>query len=104
MDIRVEFRHTPLDGDGAADSIDDAGKLQQQAIAGDVGEPPAVVRDESVNQFVSMSPQRAQGVFLIDTGKARKADHICRGDCRQSPFFPFRNGASLSLPPNRRNS
>jgi hypothetical protein len=48
-----------LKGNRASDGIDDAGELQEQTVAGGVGDTSAMLLDQRVDEILTTSPKSA---------------------------------------------
>ena len=51
---------------GKANSLDGAGKLYEQAVAGGICDPTAMLFERWINQFGAVLPLRCERAFLID--------------------------------------
>ncbi len=62
--------------DGAIDRIDDAGELDQQAIAHQLDDAPAVALDHGPQDLLAQVPDAAQCAGLVLPHQAGISDHI----------------------------
>jgi hypothetical protein len=98
-------RCPPLQLDGAAHRIDDAGELDEQPVPGRLDDAAAVLLDLRVAQLAADRFQRGERAFLVRTHQPRISGNIGgqdRGEWRslsiQPPILPsqWRNGCSAS--------
>jgi hypothetical protein len=87
-DARGPLGHVALHCGGAAQRIDDAGELNEQAVAGGLDDAALIVGDARVDQFAPQCPQLRQRPFLIETDEPRIAGDIGGEDRRQASFGP----------------
>src|ERR1700730_13512517 len=81
--LRAAVRHCPLDLDGAAHRIDDAGKFHQHPVAGGLDDAPVMLPDLRVDERAAMRFQAVVGALLIRphpaAGAPRKPPRRSRG-------------------------
>ena len=77
--------HAALDGDGALDRLDHARELDQGAVAHELDQPAAMVRQQRVDQLGAMGLQAGQGRGLGRLHQPAVADHVGRQDGCQPP-------------------
>ncbi len=88
--VGIACRHAVLHIGGIAQRIHDTRKLDQQAIAGRIGDAPAVLPDLRIDQLATMVSQRRQCALLVDGDEPAIASHVRRHDCGQSAgWSPF---------------
>ena len=75
--------HRSLNCQGTADGIDDAGKLDQGAVAHELDDAATVGSDGGIEDDFTVSLQSGQRAGLVGAHHARIADDICRQDGRQ---------------------
>jgi hypothetical protein len=68
--------HPPLKLDPAPHGVDDAGKFREQAVAGVLHDPPAVLGDLRMDQFLEVPSEPPVGSLLISAHQARVAGHV----------------------------
>ena len=78
--------HCPLNVDGAAHRVDNAGKLNQQAVAGGLDDPPAMLVDFRVGDFAPDRLERKERSLFVLAHQPGIADDIGRQNCRQPAF------------------
>ena len=62
----VALGHLALDVDGAAYCVDDAGELNEKAVAGRLDDAPAMLRDFWVEDGAAMALQIGESAFLVN--------------------------------------
>ena len=80
----VAARHALLKSDGASHRVDGAPELQQQAVAGRVGDAATVRFYQRVDELRPMRAQGAERTFLVVTDQTGVTRHI-GGDDRCQP-------------------
>jgi hypothetical protein len=75
-DLWLAIDHPPLDLDGAANRIDDARKLSQQAVPGVLDHPAPVFLDLRIDQFGEMRFELFVRALFIRPHQARISRHI----------------------------
>ena len=75
----VAFRHQRLHRDRGLDGADDAGKLQQEAVAGVLHEPAAMIEDDRVDRG-AMRLERGVRPRLVGAHHARIAGDVSADD------------------------
>ena len=88
-DGRIAQCHLALHLDGAAHRIDDAGELDEQAIARNLDDATAMFLDFGVGQLAPECLERGERAFLVLAHQPRIARDIGRQDRRQPAFDPF---------------
>ena len=78
--------HFALDVDGAAHGVDDAGELDEQAVADGLDDPPAMPVDLGVGDLAPDRLQGKQRPLLVLAHQPGIADDIGRQDRRQPAF------------------
>ena len=73
--LAVPLCHQRLDRDGGLDRPDDARKLQQEAVAGVLHQPAAMIENDRVYR-ASMGLERGVGAFLVGAHHARIAGDV----------------------------
>jgi hypothetical protein len=63
--VRIAADHAALHYDGAPDRIDDAGKLDQRAVARSLDDTAMMGRDRWVKQLAPVSFKRIQSAHLV---------------------------------------
>ena len=96
-DAVVPLDHTFLNADAAFDGGDNAGKLQQQAIAHRLDDAPAMFGDQGVDQFGAVRAQSAERTGFVRTHKTRIADNVSGYDGREPALGPLRHGGSVAV-------
>jgi hypothetical protein len=83
----VAFGHRALDFNRAAHRVDDAGELDQGAVAHQLDDAPVVLGNRGIDQFgpVTLKPRQRAGLILAH--EARVADHIGGQNCREPPLL-----------------
>ena len=72
----IALGHAALNVDGTSDRIDDAGKLQQQSVAGGLYNSAAVLDDLRVSKFAAVGLQSRQGGAVVAAHEDGIAHHI----------------------------
>ena len=75
-DAGVALGHLALHLDRAAHRIDDAGELDQQAVAGGLDDAAAMLGDLGVDQFAPKRLQRGERALLVRAHQPRVAGDI----------------------------
>src|ERR671934_43463 len=88
-DLDVALGDLPLDVDRAAYRIDDAGKLDQDAIARGLDDAPAMLRDFWIDDRASVAFEGRQRAFFIQTHQPGIACDIPRENGREPALDPF---------------
>ena len=78
----VAFQHLVLNGDGAGNRVDDAGKFDQQAVAGGLDDASAVGGDGGIDGVLAHGLERAQRADFVGAHQAAVADDV-RGQNRR---------------------
>ena len=84
--LGVALGHAALDGDRAIDRVDDARELDQRAVAHQLDDAPAVVRDLGVDEFGAVGLQHVERAGLVVAHQARIADDIRAQDSGKPAF------------------
>ena len=84
--IRVAPRHPALDLDRTLHRVGDALKLDQEAVAGGLDDPAAVLGDRRVDQLEPVGPQARKRAGLVGLHQPAVADHV-GGEDRGEPAF-----------------
>ena len=96
----VALRHAPLHLDGTLDRIDDAGELDQQAVASGLDEAPLVLGDRRVDEFFAVGLELRERAGLVRLHQPAVTDDISRKNRCQpslhSPLPPRAERVSLS--------
>ena len=82
----VAFGHGRLHFGRASERVDDAGELDQQAVAGGLDEAAVMLGDFRIDHFGAQRLEPAERSFLIGTDQARIAGHIGGKDRREPTF------------------
>ena len=94
-DIRITLCHPFLEGNGVANGVDSTGKLEQQAVAGGIGDAAAMLSSQRIDELIAMSAQRPQGGFLVLSNQAGVPGDICGNNGCQSAVFALQGCVSL---------
>jgi hypothetical protein len=86
----VALDHAVLHVDGAADGVDDASELDEDAVAGTLDDAAMMQGDGWINQVAAQRPQPRQRSLLVGSGKPALASHIGRQNGRE--FAGLRHG------------
>ena len=99
----VSFSHLALHLDGATHRVDDAGKLDEQAVAGRFDDAAAVLLDLRVGKLAPQRLQRGESAFLVRAHQPRIAGDIGGENGGQLAFDAFRSQSGTPQPhgPNR---
>jgi hypothetical protein len=81
-DSDVSLRHLPLNVDSAAYSVDNAGKLNKDAVSRRLDNAPAVFCDLGVDHCASVTLERGQRPFFIKAHQPRITRNIPRKNGR----------------------
>ena len=81
----VAFDHAVLHFDGAAHGIDDAAKLDEDAVAGALDHAAMMHGDGRIDQVAAQRPEPRQSAILVGAGEPAVADHIRRQYRREFP-------------------
>ena len=82
----ILLNHAALHLDGASGGIDDAGELDQNAVASRLDDPPAMRGDGGVHEGLSGSLETSQDAFFVRAHQAAVPGDIRRQNCRKPPF------------------
>jgi hypothetical protein len=82
----IAFGHCRLNFGCATERVDDAGELDQQAIAGGLDDAAAMVRNFHVDDLGADPLQAAERPLLVRFDQARVARHIGRENCCEPTF------------------
>src|SRR5271165_6117357 len=86
-DTGIALDHGVLDFDRASDSVNDAAKLDEDAVPGALEHTPVVDCDRWVDQIAAQSPKPRQGANLVGAGEANKSDDVGSHDrCKLAGF------------------
>src|SRR5262249_37671354 len=88
-DLGVALGDLPLDVDRAAYRIDDARKLDEDAVARGLDDAPAVLRDFWIDDRASVALECGQRAFLIHAHQPRIACNIPGENGREAAFDSF---------------
>src|SRR6266446_9436994 len=97
----IPFRHRRLDLGRAAQRIDHAGELHQQAVAGGLDDAAPVLGDLGIDQLAAVRLEPRKRPFLVDADQPAVARDV-RGENGSQPAFDAFRGQSGA--PNRRGS
>jgi hypothetical protein len=95
--IDVALGHVALDFDGAAYRIDDAGELDQQAVARGLDDAAAVLGDLGIDKLAPMRLQPGERLLLLGSHQPAVAGDIGRQNGRQASLDPLAGQARYSL-------
>ena len=84
FDAGVALRYRLLHRDGAPHCIDDAGKFDQQTVAGGLDDPPVMLGDLRIDELMAQRIQSSERAFLIRPHQPRIPRHI-GGEDRSEP-------------------
>jgi hypothetical protein len=79
----LTFGRRLLELDGGAQRIDCAGKLDLGTVAGQLDQPPSVLRQNRIKMFRAVPAQARQGAALVAPHQAGVADNVGSNDRRQ---------------------
>ena len=83
----VALGHAVLHFDRASDRVDDAAKLDEDAVAGALEHTPVVDCDRWVDQIAAQSPKPRQSAILVGADEAAKSDNVGSHDrCKLAGF------------------
>ena len=82
------LRHPPLDRDRAAHGIDDAVKLDQQAIAHSPHDPAPMRGDLRIDKVPADASERRQGAFLVNSHEPGIAEDVGAQDNGKPVLYP----------------
>jgi hypothetical protein len=83
----IPLDHSALYLDGAADGINDASELDEDAIARPLNDPAVMQSDGGVNQIAADGTQPRKRPLLIGTGQLAVPDYVRREDRCELPGF-----------------
>jgi hypothetical protein len=98
IDMAVPVGHALLNRKNTPQRIDCAGELDQQAVAGGVGDAAAMLVDQRVDQFPAMGTKRPQHSFLILADQAGIARNICGHNRCQLAFLALHRRPPFQWP------
>src|SRR5207302_7673306 len=90
LDLRyvdILLGHAALNFDGTSHGVEDAGELNESAVAGILDDAPAIISDFGIKKRLPKSFQLRQGAFFVDPYQAARARDIRRQNSRQSPLY-----------------
>jgi hypothetical protein len=93
FELRDEVASSVVGGNCAADRLDHARGLDQNAVAGCLDDAPAMLADFGVDQFAPMRPQPREGTFLVGAHKPAVPRDV-RGENGGQPAFEAFGGQS----------
>src|SRR5215471_8019120 len=100
--VGLSIDHRALDLDRTPDGIDHARKFREQAVAGILHDPAAMLSDLRINQFAEMRFQALVRAFLIGPHQPRIARHIGREDrCKPAGLAHIASLAARRRPDSR---
>ena len=82
----VAFGYCRLHLGRATQRVDDAGELDQEAVAGGLDDAAAMLGDLRIDDFGAQRLEPAEGAFLVGFDQARVARDIGREDRREPTF------------------
>jgi hypothetical protein len=82
----IAFGHCRLQFAGATQRVDDAGELDQEAVACCLDDPAAMAVDLWIDHFGAERLEPAESPFLVGFDQARIAGDIGREDRREPTF------------------
>ena len=101
----VTLDHAVLALDRAANGVDDAAKLDENAVAGSLDYAAVMQSDGRINQVAAKRPKPRQGAVLVRAGETRKADHVGGKDRGElaglnhcAPQVPSQHANSIKTP------
>ena len=86
----VALDHAGLHLDGAANRIDHAAKLDDDAVPGALDDAAVMRCDGGVDQVATQAPQPRQRAILVRAGEPAVADHVRDQDRSDLPGFAHR--------------
>jgi hypothetical protein len=81
----VALDHAVLHLDGAANRIDDAPELSEDAVSSPLNDTPVMQSDGRVEQIAAERSQPRKRPLLIGTGKLAVSGYVRRENCRELP-------------------
>ena len=81
--------HLLLHLDSAAHRVDNAGKLDEEAVAGSLDDAPPMLGDLGIGEFTADRAQRRERALFVRAHQPRIAGDIDRQDRRQTPLDPL---------------
>ncbi len=91
-------RRAAMDIDSTAYRIDDAGKLNKDAVARRLNDAPAVFRDLRIDDCASVALERGQRALFIQAHQPRITRDIPRENGREAALDPFSAQAAPPKP------
>src|SRR5262249_57044496 len=85
-DLGIAPGHAALHDQRAAHGVDDARKLDQDAIAGGLDDAAAMIRDGGIDQLQSHGAQSRERALLVDADQPAVAGDVRRQHGRQPAF------------------
>jgi hypothetical protein len=82
----IGFRHRPLHGGATGDGLNGADKFDQQPVAHDLDDTPAVTRSLAVDDLLATILQQRQGAGIVALHEPAEADNVGRQDGHQAPL------------------
>jgi hypothetical protein len=81
------LHHAVLHLNGTANSVDNAAKLDESAVACALDHASVVHRDGGIDQVAAQRSQSRQNAILVGTGEPTVSDDIRSKDCRKLSGF-----------------
>ena len=97
--IDIVFGHAALNFVGTSHGVNDAGKLDESAVAGVLDDASVMLSDFRIEKRLSKSFQLRQRAFFVDPYQAARARDICRQNSCQPPLNVL---AAQGAPPGAR--
>jgi hypothetical protein len=85
LQVSVALNHAVLHLEGAADGIDYAAKLNEDAVAGALNDAPMMHSDGGVDQITAQRPQPRQCAFLVRSGQPALSGYVGCENRRELP-------------------
>ncbi len=103
-DARIPLGHRLLHRDRAAHRIDDAGKLDQQAVAGGLDDAAPVLGDLRIEQLAAQRFQAFERAFLVRPHQPRIPRHIGGEDRSEAAGLAHATSPAARRRPERYSS
>src|SRR5215475_13343291 len=87
--LHIALGHLPLDIDSTAYAVDDAGKLDQHAVARRLDNASTVFRDLGIDDRASVTLEYGQCAFFIQAHQPRIARDVPRKNGRKAALDPL---------------
>jgi hypothetical protein len=98
FDILIARGHSVLHGNSTSHGIHSARELEQQTIAGGVGDAAAMLFDQPIDQVLAMSAQRTKRTFLVLADQTGVASDVSGHDRCQPAVLALHQRPPLRRP------